>query len=87
VPGRRPWKGGEPKGASGCACVNRVECGEGLPKGSKPRSRGLPVRPEGSPEGITVVETACGSIAGGNARDTFRKGKAPKGEIPGALSA
>jgi hypothetical protein len=38
----------------------------------------LAVLPEG---------TACGLIRCGNATGTFREGKTPKGEIPGALSA
>jgi hypothetical protein len=34
-----------------------------------------------------VRSTAGGFIPDGNIRDTFREGKAPKGGIPGALSA
>jgi hypothetical protein len=85
--GGLPWKGRKPRGVSGCVCVNRVGHSEGLPEGSKPRSRGLPVRPGGSPAGITAGETAGGSVAGGNVRGTFRKGNTPKGGIPGALPA
>jgi hypothetical protein len=77
----------KPKGASGCSGANRVAGGEGLSEGSKPRSRGLPVRPEDSSNGVAASGTAGGSVAGGNIRGTFRVGKAPKGEIPGALSA
>jgi hypothetical protein len=85
--GGLPWKGRKPRGVSGCVCVNRVGHSEGLPEGSKPRSRGLPVRPGGSPAGITAGETAGGFVAGGNVRGTFRKGNTPKGGIPGALPA
>ena len=47
----------------------------------------MPGRPEDSSAGATAGETAGGFIVGGNARDTFREEKAPKGEIPGAPSA
>jgi len=36
---------------------------------------------------VLPEETARGCIRRGNAAETFREGKAPKGEIPGALSA
>jgi hypothetical protein len=55
---------------------------KGLPEGSKPRSRGLSVRPAGSPKGATAGETACGSIPGGNVGDTFREGNASEGANP-----
>ena len=67
--------------------VNRAAQGKGLPEGSKPRSRGLPVRPEDSSEGATAGETAGGFIPDGDVGDTFREGNAPKGGIPGALPA
>jgi hypothetical protein len=85
--GGLPWKGTKPKGVSGRVRVNRAGRGKGLPEGSKPRSRGLSVLPEGSPEGSTAGEMACGFIQCGNVRDTFRKGNTPKGESPGAPSA
>jgi hypothetical protein len=85
--GRKPWKGMKPRGASGRSRVNRAGGGEGLPEGSKPRSRGLSCRPAGSPAGAAARETACGFIPPGNERDTFREGNASKGGIPGALSA
>jgi hypothetical protein len=85
--GRKPWKGMKPRGASGRSRVNRAGGGEGLPEGSKPRSRGLSCRPAGSPAGAAARETACGFIPLGNAWDAFREGNASKGGIPGALSA
>jgi hypothetical protein len=54
--------------------------GKGLSAGSKPRDRGLPVRalPREAqhPEGKTV----CGPFRCGDAVDTRREEKAPKGE-------
>jgi hypothetical protein len=58
---------------------------KGLSEGSKPRNRNSSGRPGASAAGIPLSETVSGFIPGGNARDTFREGKPPKGGIPGAL--
>jgi len=53
---------------------------EGLSEGSKPRNRDSSGRPGASAAGIPLRETVCGCILGGNAGDTFREEKPPKGK-------
>jgi hypothetical protein len=57
----------------------------GRVKAQEPRLAGL--AGGRSSDRVTASGTAGGFIAGGNTWDTFRQGKAPKGGIPGALSA
>jgi len=75
----------KPKGVSGGWPANRRSDREGFPEGSKPRNRGLPGRPTGrhcggGPLGPPAGKTAGGFIRGGDASDTLREEKTPKGE-------
>jgi hypothetical protein len=70
----------KPRGGSGEGLAKHLPCHKGLSEGSKPRNRGPSGRPGASAAGIPLGETVGGRISGGNAGDTFREEKPPKGE-------
>jgi hypothetical protein len=77
-----PGKDRSPREHPVVVSVNRAGENKGLPGGSKPGSRVLPVRPEDSSEGAAVRETARGFMASGNVCDTSRAGESSEGRNP-----
>jgi hypothetical protein len=70
----------KPKGAAGVARPKPPRERKGLPKGSKPRSRSLPGRPSASCGSKNGGRNGMWVLRRGNAAETFRKEKAPKGK-------
>jgi hypothetical protein len=85
--GENPGRGQTPREHPAQGGAKHAGRGEGLPRGSKPRSRRLIGSPGDSSAGVPFGSTTGGFIADGNIRDTSRKEKASKGQIPGALPA
>jgi hypothetical protein len=75
-----PWKGQNPREPPANRCAKHTPDRKGLAKGSKPRSRGLSGRVVRFGDGGTGERNGRWVLPGGNAADTFREGKAPKGE-------
>jgi hypothetical protein len=77
---RIPWKGQNPREYPATRCAKHTPDREGLSKGSKPRSRSWLGRVVCFGDDDTGERNGRWVLPGGNAADTFREGKTPKGE-------